>query len=83
MEVILELAHFPCITRPTRITNTSATLIDNLLLSANLIGKQNSSIIVSDLSNHLPCLTLIQDCRISRNSVHECYKQNFSMKCIS
>ena len=74
LELMLENAQFPCITRPTRISHNSATLIDNLLLSVNLIGKQTSSIIVSDLSDHLPCLTLIQDCMITCNSKYECYK---------
>ena len=82
MEAILEYAHFPCITRPTRITNSTATLIDNILLSCNLIGKQNSCIIINDLSDHLPCMTVIRECKIIKKSVHECYKRTFSSKCV-
>ena len=80
MECMLENSHFPCITCPTRVTNSSATLIDNLLLSVNLIGKQNSSVIVSDVSDHLPCLTLIRNCMITQSPEHEGYKWQFTEK---
>ena len=33
MEQLMEYNQFPCITRPTRITTTSATLIDNIIVS--------------------------------------------------
>jgi exonuclease III len=46
----------PTITRPTRITTHSATLIDNIFTNAwsNII---ESKIVVSDISDHLPVLT--------------------------
>src|SRR6218665_2989123 len=51
------IAHhlLPVITRPTRITDHSSTLIDNLFTNAwpKLI---NSSIIASDISDHLPII---------------------------
>lgn len=48
--------HFlPAITKPTRITSHSLTLIDNLFTNAwlNII---DSSIVVSDISDHLPIM---------------------------
>ena len=43
----------PTINRPTRITKTSATLIDNIFVSENFLGKYYSSIIIDDLSDHV------------------------------
>ena len=46
---------FPLITRPTRITSHSATLIDNIFqnsLETNLL----SSLLFTDISDHLPNL---------------------------
>merc|ERR1712082_127607 len=40
----------PTITKPTRIHNTSATLIDNIFKTSNNIGV--SGILLSDLSDH-------------------------------
>jgi hypothetical protein len=44
----------PTITKPTRITHTSATLIDNIYISlkGNTIG--TSGILLTDISDHLP-----------------------------
>ena len=43
---------YPSITNPTRITPTSATLIDNIFTNSN--SYQTSGIIVADVSDHLP-----------------------------
>ena len=51
----------PTITRPTRITKTSATLIDNIFISENFLGKYFSSIIIDDISDHLPCVTVLEN----------------------
>ena len=42
------------ITRPTRITKNSATLIDNIIVSQNFRGAFVSSVLVRDTSDHLP-----------------------------
>ena len=44
---------YPLITRPTRITNSSATLIDNIFVN-NLEEIYTSGILFTDLSDHLP-----------------------------
>ena len=51
----------PVISRPTRITKSSATLIDNLFISENLIDDYCSSLLLDDLSNHLPCLLTLEN----------------------
>ena len=50
-------ALFPCINKPTRITATSATLIDNIF--SNTFNKSNNSgILYHDVSDHLPVFTI-------------------------
>ena len=43
------------ITKPTRITQSSGTLIDNIYLSKGINTEYFSSILISELSDHLPC----------------------------
>ena len=56
LDTNLGLKLFPTILRPTRITNTTATLIDNIYLSEQLATKYLSFILDCDISDHLPCL---------------------------
>ena len=51
----------PTINRPTRITKSSATLIDNIFISDNFLGKYFSSILMDDISDHLPCVTVLEN----------------------
>ena len=51
---------FPVITKPTRITHTSATLIDNIFLDSLLTGNITNRIIVDDISDHLPAVTILE-----------------------
>ena len=46
----------PTITRLTRITHTSATLIDNIYIRHNCMTNITSAIIITDISDHLPIL---------------------------
>ena len=61
LEEILRLELYPLITCPTRVTKSSATLIDNILVSRSLYNKSNSAIIINDLSDHLPCISVIEN----------------------
>ena len=47
----------PTINKPTRITHTSATLIDNIYIKCNNYSELTSGIILSDISDHLPIFT--------------------------
>ena len=55
----LDLGMMPVITRPTRITKSSATLIDNIIVSQNFCGRYVGSILVNDMSDHLPTICVI------------------------
>ena len=61
IESTLDNNFIPTITKPTRITKSSATLIDNILLSTNLIGRHNCGILCTDISDHLPCLVSLNN----------------------
>ena len=50
----------PSITRPTHITETTATLIDNIFVSNTLYANFESGIIITDLSDHLPSVCLVK-----------------------
>ena len=58
LELLIDRDQLPCITRPTRLTHHSATLIDNVLVSKELYPVQHSGIVLSDISDHLPCLVI-------------------------
>ena len=49
----------PTITKPTRITHRSATLIDNIYLKINTKITARAGILITDLSDHMPvvCIT--------------------------
>ena len=49
----------PCITRPTHITKTMATLIHNVFISQNLHKTFDSCVLVHDISDHMPSLVNI------------------------
>ncbi len=49
----------PTITKPTRITHSSAALIDNLYITSKNIDKFFSGIIQTDISDHLPLFLLV------------------------
>ena len=61
LECILDHNLLPTVTKPTRISKTSATLIDNILISKKLQSDYESLIIVDDLSDHLPCLVKLKN----------------------
>ena len=58
---LLNHSMFPCITRPTQITNSTTTLIDNIIVNQSSYIKQKSCVLLSDISDHLPTLIIIDD----------------------
>ena len=65
----LEINLLPIITKPTRITDTSATLIDNIFISSKLQHAYNSGLIISDMSDHLP--TVIKLSNVKQDMKHQ------------
>ena len=57
---------YPTINEPTRITESSATLIDNIL--TNDLHNHTAGVLISDISDHLPVFLIIDN---SREKVHD------------
>ena len=57
VDLMYSLGLYPLINRPSRITTTSATLIDNIFTS-ELECKIDSGLLVNDISDHLPVFAL-------------------------
>ena len=53
----LDFGLIPTVTRPTCITNMSATLIDNIIVSQS--GAYTSNILINDTSDHLPSVCVL------------------------
>ena len=54
LETFFAAGLVPTITRPTRITSESATLIDNIYVSGNRLEHLRSGILVADISDNFP-----------------------------
>ena len=62
---MLENNLLPTITQPTRITQSSATLIDNIFVSENLHRFSESAILLEDIADHLPTIALLKQTRMA------------------
>lgn len=59
IELLFTFSYFPCINKPTRISSTSATIIDNIFVN-NIHSKiMTAGILATDVSDHCPvfCIT--------------------------
>ena len=54
LECNLDSDVIPQVTKPIRITQTSTTLIDNVMVSKILSGQTESRILIENISDHLP-----------------------------
>ena len=57
----LDKGLLPSITKPTRVTRNTATLIDNIMVGRKYQSNFGSQIILSDLSDHFPCMLNIKN----------------------
>ena len=61
IELDLDNNLLPSITRPTRITKNSATLLYNIIVNQCLITNSESRIVIDDISDHLPSIIKFKD----------------------
>ena len=64
VDSLVERDMLPTITHPTRITHTTATLIDNIFVSKKLHTDFESAIIIHYMSDHMPLLTLLKQTKV-------------------
>ena len=62
----LDMGLVPTITKPTRITKSSATLIDNIIVSENLCGNFCSNILINDMSDHMPTICVVESLKTTK-----------------
>ena len=60
IELNLDNQLLPTITKPTRVTRSTATLIDNIIIGRELQTDFEACILISDISDHLPCLITVK-----------------------
>ena len=78
VENTLDHALLPVIMKPTRISRTSATLIDNVLISDKLQSNYTSNILLSNLSDHLPCYVEINEFYAGKRKATEIKKRKLN-----
>ena len=61
-DLMYSFSFLPVITKPTRITETSSTLIDNIFTNDLDISNHSSGILCTDISDHFPVFTLNNTC---------------------
>ena len=64
IEELSGLDILPMITRPSRITPHSATLIDSIYVSEQLCRQFESGLLMSDISDHLPTIVMLKQTRL-------------------
>ena len=67
VDMMFSLGLYPLLDKPTRITDHSATLIDNIFTN-ELDSKINSGLLISDISDHLPIFAVCKYPDINRIS---------------
>ena len=78
LDNLVEKGVFLTITCPTRIMQTSATLIDNTFVSSKLHRSFDSGILLSDISDHLPSLVLLKQTKLLNKEPLEFTSRNLN-----
>ena len=66
IHTILDEGLMPTITQPTRLSHTTATLIDNILINQKSNENYDSYILIDNISDHLPCACVLRDVKICK-----------------
>ena len=60
MDLVTSYSFLPTIVKPTTITDSSATLLDNFF--TNILPSPKSGILLADISDHLLIFMIIKSC---------------------
>ena len=74
---------WPVITKPTCITRSTATLIDNIIVSSEIYSSYLCGILIDDLSDHLPCLLVARNIKLSKKEIPSITSRKVTPKTIS
>ena len=79
LDLLYSFNFYPLIIKPTRITEQSATLIDNIFTN-DVCNEMNNYILIDDTTDHLPVLSVMAN-DITRKGVEQSiFKRNLSKK---
>ena len=79
-DMLFILGCLPLVNFPTYISNTSSTLIDHIYTN-NILHKNTTYILLNELSDHLPILTLLhsfENTAKNKCTTHICDTKNFN-----
>lgn len=81
-DLMFSYSFLPVITKPTRVTDSSATLIDNIFINDPDISRLSSGILYTDISDHCPIFTFTSSVAFpdnaDQNSNHLNYHRPYS-----
>ena len=80
LETTLEHNLIPTITKPTRVTHNSATLIDNILLKTENHELHQSKVIIDNISDHYPSLVMLEDFNLTKSAPHKIKRRKIGTK---
>ena len=80
LEITSESGFLCTVSKPTRITHQSATLIDNIFTSKEFSEGYKCWILLEDLSDHMPCLLSLPRVEIDRKHTIEIRKRKIDSK---
>lgn len=75
IDLCTENGLLPLITKPTRVTSTTQSLIDNIYVSTDLYDGCMTEILIHDLSDHFVCMTCVPIAVNRKSKVTFSYRQ--------
>ena len=78
LELNLDNDMMPTITRRTRVTRTSTTLIDNVMVSKKLHAHYNSLILIDDISDHFPSLVFLHNQKCAKKEAKKIHTREIN-----
>jgi len=74
IDIMYSKSMFPLISRPTRITDESATLIDNIFTNHIFDSKLTNGIFLTDISDHFPLFSVVSDIKLDYHKQYFKYR---------
>ena len=71
LELMYDNKYIACILKPTRITHSSSTLIDNIFVKSNVMEKHCSYVVTDGMSDHYPCLVTYADIKTNTSQTEQ------------
>ena len=75
---ILDNSLFPCITKPTRVIKTMATLIDNILINSRLYGRHRCAVLLTDIGDHFLSLPILEGVKLCKREAKKLITREFT-----